>query len=112
VPSVRRLALIAAAAACLALTGCDADVSSPGGAERSALLAPDFIASAAANATNDPQAKWLLHQPKPVRESYVHQVIDAKGDQTLLSTRWLLAQDDDVRASYVRDVVNPKLKTP
>ena len=109
---MRRIALIAAAAACLALTGCEADVSSPGGIERSALLAPDFVAAAAANATNDPQAKWLLHQPKPVRESYVHEVLDAKGDRTLLSTRWLLKQDDDVRDSYVRDVVDPKLKTP
>jgi hypothetical protein len=106
---VRRIALIAAAAAALALPGCDADVSSSGGAERSALLAPDFVASAAAGATDDPQAKWLLHKPKPVRESYVHQVLDAKGDRDLLSTRWLLTQSDDVRASYVRDVVNPKL---
>ena len=110
---MRRFALIAAAAACLALTGCEADVSSPGGVERSALLAPDFIASAAANATNDPQAKWLLHQAKAVRESYVHEVLDAKGDRALLSTRWLLSQDDDVRRSYVEKVVDPGLnKTP
>jgi hypothetical protein len=94
---------------CLALTGCEADVSSPGGLERSALLAPDFIATSAANATNDPQAKWLLHRPKPVRESYVHEVLDKQGDRTLLSTAWLLKQPDDVRASYLRDVVDPQL---
>jgi hypothetical protein len=106
---VRRIALIAAAAAALALPGCDADVSSPGGIERSALLAPDFIAGTAAEATNDPQAKWLLNQPKPVRESYVHEVLDKKGDKNLLSQRWLLTQSDDVRESYVRAVVDPKL---
>ena len=105
---MRALAALTAAA-CLALAGCEADVSSPGGAERSALLAPDFIASAAANATNDPQAKWLLHQPKPVRESYVHEVLDGDGDRDLLSTAWLLEQDDGVRESYVREVVDPKL---
>jgi hypothetical protein len=106
---VRRIALIAATAAALALPGCEADISSPGGIERSALLAPDFIASTAAEATNDPQAKWLLNQPKPVRESYVHEVLDKKGDKDLLSQRWLLTQSDDVRESYVRDVVDPKL---
>jgi hypothetical protein len=105
-----RIAAALIVAASLALTGCEADVSSPGGVERSALLAPDFIASAAANATDDPQAKWLLERPKPVRESYVRDVLDAKGDRTLLSTRWLLRQPDDVRASYVAQVVEPQLR--
>jgi hypothetical protein len=106
---VRRIAALTAAA-CLALTGCEADVSSPAGVERSALLAPDFVASAAANATNDPQARWLLRQPKPVRESYVHEVIDKEGDRTLRATAWLLRQPDDVRESYLREVVDPELK--
>jgi len=106
---VRRIAALTAAA-CLALTGCEADVSSPGGAERSALLAPDFLASAAASATNDPQAKWLLNQPKPVRESYVRAVLDKKGDRDLLSTAWLLRQPPEVRDSYLREVVDPQLK--
>jgi hypothetical protein len=110
---VRRIAaLTAAAAACFTLAACEADVSTPQGTERSALLAPDFIARAAANATNDPQAKWLLHQPKPVRESYVHEVLDKEGDRTLLSTAWLLKQPDPVRQSYLREVVDPKLPRP
>ena len=73
------------------------------------LLAPDFIAATAAGAIDDPQAKWLLHRPQSVRESYVHEVIDRPGDRTLLSTSWLLRQPDDVRGSYLRDVVDPKL---
>jgi hypothetical protein len=105
---VRRIAALTAAA-CLALTGCEADVSSPGAAERSALLAPDFIASAAAGATNDPQARWLLNQAKPLRESYVNEVLEGKGDRDLLSTRWLLRQPDEVRESYLSEVVDPKL---
>jgi hypothetical protein len=107
---VLRLAAIAFAA--LALTGCDADVSSTGAVARSALLAPDFVAAAAAGATSDPQAKWLLHQARPVRAGYVHEVIDRRGDRTLLATAWLLRQPDPVRASYVRDVVEPKLANP
>lgn len=108
-PSTRAAAALAACA-CLALTGCEADVSSPSGVERSALLAPDFIASAAAGATNDPQARWLLNRPKSVRESYVNDVIDSEGDRTLLSTAWLLRQPGDVRSSYLREVVDPQLK--
>jgi hypothetical protein len=106
---VRRLAAIAVAAA-LALTGCEADVSSPQGVERSALLAPDFVARAAANTTDDPQARWLLRQPRPVRESYVREVLDREGDRALLSSAWLLRQPDDIRASYVKDVVEPQLR--
>ena len=98
-----------AVAVALALTGCEADVMPPAGVERSALLAPDFIASAAAGATDDPQAKWLLNQPRPVRQGYVREVLDKKGDRTLLSTAWLLRQSDEVRESYLRDVVDPKL---
>ena len=84
-------------------------MSSPSAAERTALLAPDFIASTAAAATNDPQARWLLNQPKPVRESYGADVLDAKGDRELRSTAWLLRQDDEVRESYLREVVDPQL---
>jgi hypothetical protein len=105
-----RYAVALIVAASFALAGCEADLSSPSGVERSALLAPDFVASAAANTTDDPQAKWLLRRPKPVRESYVREVLDAKGDRTLLATRWLLRQSDEVRATYVRDVVDPQLR--
>jgi hypothetical protein len=106
---VRRIAAIATAASLL-LTGCS--VSSSPAVERGALLAPDFVAAAAAAATNDPQAKWLLHEPGPVRESYVHEVIDKPGDRTLLSTAWLLRQPDAVRQSYVSAVIEPQLSKP
>ena len=105
---MRRLALIAAACLALVAGGCSADPSSPG-VQRNALLAPDFVAATAAEATNDPQAKWLLKQPKSVRQSYVHDVLDKQGDKDLLSQRWLLTQSDDVRRSYVDQVVDPKL---
>lgn len=106
---MRRIAVLTAAV-CLALTGCEVDVSTPGGVERSVLLAPDLVANAAANATNDPQAKWLLKQPRPVRESYVNEVLDKRGDQELRATAWLLRQPAEVRESYLREVVDPKLK--
>ena len=107
--TVRSIALAAALAA-VALTGCETDVSTPGAAERTALLAPDFIAGAAAETTDDPQARWLLRQPQPVRESYVRDVLDGDGDSTLLATAWLLRQPASVRDSYVREVVDAQLR--
>ena len=103
---MRKLIVIAIAG--LTLSGCD--VSAPGDTERTALLAPDFVAHAAARTTDDSQAKWLLHQPKPVRESYVHGVMDKHGDRDLLAQAWLLTQSQDVRISYVREVVVPQLE--
>lgn len=102
--------LLISVIACLALTGCEADVSSPSGVERSALLAPDFVASAAARTTDQPQGRWLLNRPKPVRESYVREVLDRSGDRALLATAWLLKQPAHVRESYLRDVVDPQLR--
>ena len=99
-----RLAALALCA--LALSGCSIDVS---GAERNVLLAPDFVATAAASQTDDPQAKWLLGQPGAVRESFVAHVIDGEGDRELLATGWLLRQPDAVRDSYVKEVVEPGL---
>ena len=84
-------------------------MSSPSAAERTALLAPDFIASAAAATTNDAQARWILNQPRGVRKSYVENVLDRPGDSELLSTAWLLRQPSDVRDSYLREVVDPQL---
>jgi hypothetical protein len=106
---VRPIAALLAAAA-IALTGCEVDVSTPDSVERSALLAPDFVASAAASATGDPAARWLLKRPKAVRASFVRDVLDAEGDRTMRATAWLLRQPDEVRESYVREVVEPALR--
>ncbi len=107
------LGLVALAAAlALALGGCEGDGPSSAAVERGALLAPDFVADAAARATDDPRARWLLRRPKPVRESYVREVLDRPGDRDLLATAWLLRQPDDVRESYVREVVDPRLAPP
>ena len=103
-----RLAALAAALAACALAGCSVDASAPG-TQRTVLEAPDFIARAAAGSTDDPQAKWLLNQPSDVRSSYVTDVLDGDGDQTLLAEAWLLRQPDEVRDSYLKAVVEPQL---
>jgi hypothetical protein len=52
---------------------------------------------------------WMLRQPKPVRASYVREVLDVPGDEELLTQIWMLGQSQAVRASYVRDVLEPRL---
>jgi hypothetical protein len=96
-------------AAVIALSGCAVGADAPG-TQRTVLLAPDFVASAAAGQTDDPQAKWLLNQSHDVREGYVNEVLDREGDDDLLAQAWLLHQPDDVRASYIRDVIEPQLR--
>jgi hypothetical protein len=104
---VPRLAFVLALLA-VVLGGCSVDASAPG-TQRVALEGPDFLARAAAGATGDPQAKWLLNQPSAVRSSYVSSVLDREGDRTLLAEAWLLRQPDAVRESYLKAVVEPRL---
>ena len=74
----------------------------PGG--RAALLAPSALTRVVAAADPDAERRWMLRLPRPVRRSFVEDVIDAGGD-ALDQERWMLLQPDDVRASYVEDVL-------
>jgi hypothetical protein len=78
-------------------------ISLPPGA-RAALLAPSVVTRAVAVADRDPERRWMLRLPRPVRRSFVAEVLDAGADQ-LLQERWMLLQSDDVRESYVEDVL-------
>jgi hypothetical protein len=73
------------------------------------LLGPDVLTRAAAARVDTAEEAWMLRQSKPVRASYVRQVIDVKGDLALLSQIWMLKQSEAVRESYVRDVLEPQL---
>jgi hypothetical protein len=78
-------------------------ISLPPGA-RAALLAPAAVTRAVAAADRDPERRWMLRLPRPVRRSFVAEVLDA-GAGHLLQERWMLLQSDDVRESYVEDVL-------
>jgi len=77
--------------------------SLPPGA-RAALLAPSALTRTVAAADRDPERRWMLRLPRPVRRSFVAEVIDA-GPGRLLQERWMLLQTDDVRESYVEQVL-------
>jgi hypothetical protein len=68
------------------------------------------ICRAAAARVDTAEEAWMLRQPKPVRASYVREVLDARGDEELLTQIWMLGQSEAVRASYVHEVLEPRLE--
>jgi hypothetical protein len=76
---------------------------------RAVLLGPDVLARAAVSRVESIEERWMLRQPRRVRESYVRDVLDAPGDDTLLGELWMLRQSDNVRESYCRTVLEPRL---
>jgi hypothetical protein len=75
---------------------------------RMVLRAPDFVRRAAASRVRDPVEAWMLSQPRPVRDSYVREVLEGGGDERLAEI-WMLRQSDAVRESYVREILEPAL---
>lgn len=68
------------------------------------LLAPDRVARAVARRASRPEERWILLQPRAVRESYAREVL-AAGDRDRSGEIWMLRQPDAVRESYVREVL-------
>jgi hypothetical protein len=77
--------------------------------ERRVLLGPAFLRRAAAKRAALPEERWMLAQPRAVRESFVFEVLDRAGDPDLLRQAWMMRQPDDVRESYVREILEPAL---
>lgn len=73
--------------------------------DKAVLLGPSPLARIAARSTKETQARWLLHQPRDVRASYVSAVLDADHEPDAQEV-WLLRQCRGVRASYVREVLD------
>ena len=79
--------------------------------ERELLLAPDVICRAAAGVAGEPEQRWMLSQPRQVRRSYVHDVIDV-GEDEAAQRRWMLQAPDEVRESYVERVLSKEADGP
>ena len=72
--------------------------------QRAVLLAPWPLRRAAMRGASAPEESWMLRQARPVRESYVREVLDAGGDPRLREI-WMLRQPDEVRHSYADEVL-------
>jgi hypothetical protein len=75
---------------------------------RIVLRGPAFVRKAAASQARDPVERWMLGQPRAVRDSYVREVIDRGGDERLAEI-WMLRQPKSVRESYVKEILVPRL---
>ena len=78
--------------------------SSSSPSERRVLLAPDAVARAAIPLAPDAEARWMLRQPRAVRESFVRRVLE-KRDPPPREQIWMLLQKDEIRESYAREVL-------
>ena len=80
-------------------------------AEKQILMAPDVVARAAAAAAPDREAKWMLRQPRPLRQSFAREVLGS-DDRHLAQEAWMLRQPLDVRLSFVDEVLAYDPKAP
>jgi hypothetical protein len=68
------------------------------------LTAPDAVARTAARFAPDPLQRWMLCQPRAVRQSFAEEVY-GRPDEELRQQVWMLRQPEAVRESYIADVL-------
>jgi hypothetical protein len=74
-------------------------------AQRRVLAAPSPVTRSLALLTRDAEERWLLSQPRSVRVSFLHDVIDGPPIPRL-DEFWIIRQTNEVRQSYIRNVLN------
>ena len=72
--------------------------------ERRVLTAPGPVARAAARVAALPEQRWILQQPRNVRQSYAQHVL-GRPDESLHQQIWMLRQSKAVRESYIKTVL-------
>ena len=72
--------------------------------ERRVLTAPDAVARAAARLAGDREQRWMLSQPRAVRQSFAEEVF-GRPDEEKHQQVWMLRQSKAVRESYIEHVL-------
>jgi hypothetical protein len=72
--------------------------------ERRILTAPAPVARAAARVAALPEQRWILTQPREVRQSFAEEVL-GRPDEELHQQIWMLRQPKAVRESFIADVL-------
>jgi hypothetical protein len=72
--------------------------------ERRVLTAPDAVARAAARLAGDREQRWMLGQPRAVRQSFAEEVF-GRPDEEVRQQVWMLRQSKAVRESYIEQVL-------
>ena len=68
------------------------------------LTAPGAVARAAARIASLPEQRWILTQPREVRQSFADEV-HGRPDEELRQQVWMLRQPRAVRESYIEQVL-------
>ncbi len=68
------------------------------------LTSPGPVARAAARVASLPEQRWILQQPREVRQSYAEHVL-GRPDERLQQQIWMLRQAKAVRESYIAHVL-------
>jgi hypothetical protein len=72
--------------------------------ERRILTAPAPVARAAARVAALPEQRWILTQPREVRQSFAEEVL-GRPDEELRQQIWMLRQPEAVRESFIAEVL-------
>jgi hypothetical protein len=72
--------------------------------ERRVLTAPNAVARAAARVAGDREQRWMLGQPREVRQSFAAEV-HGRPDMERRQQIWMLRQPRAVRESYIAEVL-------
>ncbi len=72
--------------------------------ERLVLTAPNAIARAAGLMAALPEQRWILNQPREIRQSFADEVL-GHADMELRQQIWMLRQPREVRESYIAEVL-------
>jgi len=77
----------------------------PSDTERAILTAPAAVAKTAAYAAAEPEQRWMLRQPRDVRQSFAAEVF-GRPDSTQRQEIWMLRQPKAVRESFIEQVLS------
>jgi hypothetical protein len=72
--------------------------------ERRILTAPAPVARAAARMAALPEQRWILCQPREVRQSFAEEVL-GHADEERRQQIWMLRQSQAVRESYIAQLL-------
>jgi IS1 family transposase len=74
-------------------------------------MAPDVIAKAAARVAPDPEARWMLRQPRETRKHFAEHVF-GHPDMERRQEIWMLTQTDELRESFIEHVLERQTPRP
>ena len=80
--------------------------------ERAILTAPAAVAKTAAYAASEPEQRWMLRQPREIRQSFAEEVFGRPDAELQRQEIWMLRQPKAVRESFIEQVLSHQEPEP